>query len=217
MATKIDIYNRALQQIQGKPIQSLTENTRQRKVLDGFYDSDRQAVLVSHKWSFATEAIALASIAVPDSYTDTWSYAYNYPADILKILRVYQKGGLDCGHVIKLYTTDFNEQTRIILSNSDQALCDCVRDVTQTAYYPTSFTEAFVMKLASSIATPLTGNIDLQALFLQKYQLFVDEAKKSDSEDNKKRCPEPLDSYSSARMGSGIHFNNCCDRDMYPA
>lgn len=210
MATKIDIYNRALQEFQEDPIASLSDDVQSRKIIDGFYDSVRQEVLIERKWTFAFRASALAAVTLPDEYVDIWQAAYSYPVDGLQLDRVYVKGGQDCGHIVRLALDELLQQQKIILSNEEQALASYVSDVTNTALYTPLFVQAFVMKLAASIVVPLTNNIQAKALFLQLYDKILAKAEESDSEDSKPIKPDRLDSFASARVGFGID-PDCAD------
>lgn len=210
MPTKIEIYNRALQKIQGIPVESLTEDTEQRRVLDGVYDSVRREVLIDHLWTFAFRDTQLSAVDLPEVYDADWQFAYAYPADCLQLNRVYAKGGRDCGHWVRFVKDELEQESRIILTNeSDQALVSYVTDVSNTGLFTPLFTETLVNRLAAAIVTPLTGNVEAQGFFLQQYSLMLAKAEKSDSEDIKPVCPPPEDSFVLARMGSGI--NECPD------
>ena len=210
MATKIDIYNRALQEFQEAPITSLSDDVQSRKIIDGFYKSVRQEVLIERKWTFAFRATTLASVPLPDEYIDIWQSAYSYPVDCLQLDRVYVRGGQDCGHIVRLALDELLQQQKVILSNEEQALAEYVTDVTDAALFTPLFTQSFVMKLAASIVVPLTNNIQAKALFLQLYKEILAKAEESDSEDSKPIKPVRLDSFASARVGFGLD-PDCAD------
>ncbi len=211
MASKIEIYNRALQEFQELPITSLSDDNERRKTIDGFYDSVRQEVLIERKWTFAFQTVSLAPVELPDVYDEDWEFAYAYPFDSLQLGRIFEKGGRDCGHIVRLTTDQLSQQSRIILTNSDLALASYVLDITNTALFTPLFTQAFVLKLAASIVIPLTNQLPAKGVLLALYEGILAKADKSDARDSKDRVPKPLTVFAAARIGAGINPDACLD------
>lgn len=159
-------------------------------------------------WTFSFIDVALGAVDLPDAYTEIWEFAYAYPPDCLKLERVYVKGGLDCGHVLRLVTDQLNQQSRVILSQSSPALASYVLDVTNTDLFTPLFTQAFVLKLAAAIVVPLTNSLPAKGAFLELYRAALADAEEFDSKDSKPVSPKRLDTFNASRIGSGI-TNEC--------
>ena len=83
MATKLDIWKRALNKIGELPVTSLTESSVNQRLLSANYDDDLKAVLEMHSWKFARVLVQLAATTAPAFGYDV---AYQLPTDFVKIV-----------------------------------------------------------------------------------------------------------------------------------
>lgn len=83
MATKLEIYNRALAHLGERKIASLTENREPRRVLDDHWESNADYCLEAAMWNFAIRAVEVESSA---SVTPTFGYTYAFekPSDWIR-------------------------------------------------------------------------------------------------------------------------------------
>jgi len=80
--TKVDLYNRTLVHLGVNPnIESESEDTKKRIVLDASYNSARKHVLKQHDWSCAKEYFTLVEVGTPPA---SWAKQYKWPNDMLK-------------------------------------------------------------------------------------------------------------------------------------
>ena len=92
MASKVDIYNIALGNIAAKSfVQSLTENSVERKTCDSQFDNALETILEDHDWGFASDDDDLvllkeSSDDVPP--TKPWLYEYVYPSEAVAIREI---------------------------------------------------------------------------------------------------------------------------------
>jgi len=168
METETSIANKALMQIGAKRITSLAENSVEAEVCAEFYPFIRNKILSSSEWGFASKRASLVKLSTtPIGY----AYAYSYPADALKIRRLYQS---DTGEATitddpipyKIAWTSLG--VKEIWTDYDDAGVCYTAGVDNTGAYNTLFYDALVFALAAAIAYPLTRDANLSALMERK-------------------------------------------------
>lgn len=120
-----------------------------------------------------------------------WLYEYAYPQDCLRVRRVIPQS-LSTFPGVPLFsvpsgsgafwspngpgtkfkvTTDRdaqNNQRTVVVTNTENAICEYTQDITNTVVFDPTFTEALVNAMAGKLALSLTGD---KALASQKFQL----------------------------------------------
>lgn len=84
MASKLDIWNRALRKIRERRVSGVDEDTEPARMLRDCYEDSKKAVLEMHSWKFARKQANLAlNTADPlDGYVNS----FELPSDLLKIV-----------------------------------------------------------------------------------------------------------------------------------
>ena len=175
MASKIDICNLALSHIGSGEITSLEDGTQQSSVLGLHYNNCLEMALEIFPWNFCQriDVLALSTKTVPG-----WQFVYQYPANCLKVWKVYDAGG---------YKSDKTNEFRIISDGINKFVCCRLPEayaeysarVNDSSMYSASFVKALSYLLAAEIVNPLNGNAQKAAEMMQKYQLSVAEAQLS--------------------------------------
>ena len=169
----VDICNSALAAVGSKAIVSLSDNTERARILQTVYNSDRLSLLRMHPWNFAIKQATLPLLdgTIPFEY----AYAYELPADCLRILRVFGN------------TSPYEVLGRAVYSNDDQMRIYYVADITDTAQFDPVFIECLAMKIASDIAYSLTQNLTLTNALEEEYEKRFRQAKQYDAQEGSPR------------------------------
>lgn len=178
MASKVQIWNLALGHLGQAPVSSDSEQTVQALALSRVWDIARQNAFSVHPWSFATviaELTELASFTPPDN----WLYGYQYPSSARRVWKVYNAASFGAYQApvndppiyplpdIKKYLRTGSEfravydptlNTRVILTNVEDALAEYTHDISDTTIWDPTFVEYMGFYLASLVAMPLTGD-----------------------------------------------------------
>ncbi len=182
MASQVAIYNLALSNIAAKSrVNSLTEDTNERKVCSVHYDSARESVLEDHDWNFASFYDTLALIK---ESTDTdapplpWLYQYTYPSTCIYAREITRQ--LDSESVVP-FRVDLNDDKTGKVIHTDKQ--DAILRYTKRINNPTLFTpravEALGWKLSTLICISLTGNLKLKQSAEESYLRSIRDAKAS--------------------------------------
>lgn len=178
MASKVQIWNLALGHLGQAPVSSDSEQTVQALALSRIWDIARQDAFSAHPWSFA---IVVASLTELANFTppDNWLYGYQYPTLARRVWKVYNPEGMgaylapvnnppiyplpDLKKYLKtgdefrvLYDPTLN--TRAIVTNVEDALCEYTHDISDTTIYEPMFVQYLGYLLASMVAMSLTGD-----------------------------------------------------------
>jgi len=177
-SSKLDICNRALSLIGAANIATLTEGTREAKQCVIFYDACREDVLREHNWNFAQKRVVLGLLS--ETYTG-WTYAYQYPSDCLKVIRLYDEGGsISAASIDGLIeeikfevsaSSDLNR--RVILTDLENAELVYTANVRNESVFDPSFVSALVYKLASELVIPMKGKLNLRQAMIATYQQML--------------------------------------------
>lgn len=154
MATKLDIVNRALEELAAAPIAALSPDDSPNaatayRIFDPLFD----AMLAEHPWSFATSRRQLALVA-GDPPAVEWAYRFAQPADTLRFWRVLGQYGTERSTPYIL-RTDASSGLRQVYTNTNPCWADVTLRV-ETTRLPAIFEQALVSRLASRMAMPVT-------------------------------------------------------------
>jgi hypothetical protein len=176
MASVTQICNRALQEVGGQAITSLTENTRNSRALSRAYDSVRLAELENHPWNFAIKRAELAAdVPVPD-----WGRqnSFTLPNDFLRLEEDYPER-LDGAE-------DYQIESGKIVTNADAPLkIRYVADVVDPNQMTPLFREGFALALALAICEEITQSGSKLTSIQVKYENLIRKAKKSNAIQNR--------------------------------
>lgn len=173
MASQVQICNLALTNIAKPSISDINEASAEAIACRRYYEHVRDLMLESYPWRFARKTDVLAEVT--NAKANRWGYAYQRPADCLKIRRIVDESLTDYwpsdgdGLVVAGgYATDI--EGSIIYSNVSPAYVEYTYRVTDPTLFPPMFVEAFGWQLAVRLAMALTRDPKVRA---DAYQLAV--------------------------------------------
>lgn len=196
MASKVDIYNLALGNIASKSfLQSINEDSVERKTCDAQFDSALETVLEDHDWGFASDDDDLAQLKessddVPP--TEPWLFEYAYPSEAVVIREIVRDTDNEKEVAFAIGIND--EGTgKVILTDKQEAKARWTRRITNVTLLSPRAAEAVGWKLATMIAIPLTHNLKLKQSAEESYINAISSAKASNFNEGVNRtAPEPL-------------------------
>lgn len=190
MASQVDIFNLALSNIAAKSrVNSLTEDSNERKVCSVHYENAREIVLEDHDWNFASfyETLALlkeSSDTVPPPLP--WLYQYDYPSTCIKAREITRQ--LDSEAPVP-FKVDLNDSVtgKVIHTDKQEAILRYTKRITNPTLFTPRAVEALAWKLATLIAITLTGNLKLKQNAEEAYTRAIIDAKASNFNENVNR------------------------------
>ena len=189
---RVDLANLALSHVQQKPItlnsgeswESATSTNLAHQVVQEHFDPVRREALAAHGWGFATVRQALVQSS-HEPLEVRWIYAYVYPADCLRFIRLvdpltldvpgardarvspYTRLGVD-GYSLWYESSRYSkweqgavrnargDMERIILANMERAVGVYVTDIEDIDLWSPRFVTAMTYLLAARIAPSLS-------------------------------------------------------------
>lgn len=197
--TEVVIANMALALIgTGRPLTDVdgtiansTDNTAEKRQAALWYERSRNAVLEAFPWPFARgyATLVLNDDGEDDIWGNEWDYAYDYPADCLRIRRFvndlsaglagfdYPLAGRDnqnTGDSRYHYVVRLHDGDKVILTNvpEDDAQIEYTRLITDVELYTEQFALALAWLLGSRLASTLE-NADRAASAMQNYEYEI--------------------------------------------
>jgi len=170
MPSKVEIVNIALARLGESPIQSLDEGTVPANMAKVFYDPARRSALRDFPWNFALATRRLARLSEAPS---DFLFAFSLPADCLKSVRLRREGVSDFVNTQQLRYVVRGGQ---VLTNEEAVTLEYVADVQDTSLFDDKFIEAMTYKLASELAMPVKGSVELMANYANIYSAKMTQA-----------------------------------------
>jgi hypothetical protein len=198
MSTVIQVCNMALARINVMPgINSIDEQSKEAIACKLFYETMRDFVLKDYDWGFARCRVALALLDV--EAPTNWDYTYAYPSDCLEIRSVVIPGMPQPRSDQRIpYKLGNVADVRVIHTNAQDTEIEYTRRVTDPTLFDVMFVTALAWMLASEIAMPLTGKVQLAADAITGYQRTVARAAAANLNEAEEG-PEPLPAAIAAR------------------
>ena len=171
MASEVDICNMALGNIRGPLIESLEPKTLPAQSCKLRYPILRDRMLAGLAWNFNR---VIAPLELLGEEIFNWAYAYQYPTDCLKILRLIgsQEELSNTTPVslladpsllpanalrVKIPYEVFNSTDHVIAANHASLRVEYAKRVTDPSLFPPDFVMALSHLLASEIAVQIVG------------------------------------------------------------
>lgn len=164
-----DICNAALGLIGQNFITGLDDGTHTANQCNIFFLPARDACLRDHLWNFAQKRAALAQTTAPGSQ---WSYAYQLPADCLRVIALNAAAQREWA--VEGRTLVTNEPTVIILY---------IAKVDDVNLWDALFVDAFTILLASKLALAVAHDAGYSADLFKLYNLRLADAKAVDGQE----------------------------------
>ena len=196
--TKVDICNLALSHLGMNAITSLTEDNPSVRACNYFFDPSRDAVFSEFKWPFATVKEAL--VAVSDTVLELeWSYVYVYPTQAAAVWSVYNESTIKTKDEEEFEVAfQVANNRKVICSNNKTAYAEYTYKVPDTTIFSPSFVIAFSLRLASSMAHTLIGDVEVGKDLLLTYSTSISETKRQSYVERKKK-PNQTSAYVNSR------------------
>lgn len=208
MASIVEICNKALGDIRAGSINSLDEKSVQAQQCKLRYEGIVNRCLADGGWGFNT---VIDSLVLLDVEIFTYLYAYKYPNNCLKILRLISPAeeiSGDYDMVSRLLDSrilpiqrrqipykQFNvDGVKAIGTNLSEARAEFVIKVTDPNLFTPDFEQAVQYLLASELAIPVIGGEAGQSLRDQSLQLYVNYLNSAAANDMNDQFSEPAES-----------------------
>ena len=167
MPNETSFLNDALAQIGQPRITAIDDGSVSANHCQTLWPPLRQAMLRSHHWNFAEARIELAqNVTAP---TFEWAYAYDLPADLLKVKEV--NGGEPVPYSTDTWwpvSTGYKIEGRQLLSNDGIVKIVYVKDVENPDLWDALFYQAAAAWLASKLAMAIAKNAQMSQALLQQ-------------------------------------------------
>ena len=182
MGSKVDLANEALLLLGANTITSFTDNDSNAVLVNRFYDSERDALLRSHRWNCAVTTANLASL--DGTPIIDWEYKFTLPTDpyCLRVLDVRTVTG-----DIKL---DFAVQGRELLTEETAVDITYIQRLIDTMLYDSLLYQALVFRMAWKLSFPITRSSCVMQQMAQLYDAVVRDARAVDSQEG---TPETIE------------------------
>ncbi len=195
MASKVDIFNLALTDISAKAfVQSLTEDSNERKYCSANFDAALDIVLEDHDWNFASAYDDLAQLK--ESSDDVpppipWIYEYAYPSKAVVVREIVRDTDNEKDVPFAVALND--EGTgKVIHTDKQSAKARYTKRITNATLLSPRAAEAVGWKLATMIVIPLVGDLKLKQSAEQSYLNAITQAKASNfNEGVNRKAPDP--------------------------
>ena len=190
MSSVIDICNLALSHLgDTATVASIDppEGSAQAEHCARFYPVARDALLEIFHWGFATRR---ATLALLDTPTFDWQFAYAKPADALKLLAVLPAGASSDDEGVEYDVESDSSGASLILTDAENVSLRYVAFVTDPTKFPPLFVMALSWQLASMLAGPIlkgeTGAAEAKRC-AGLAQAYLSQAAQSDANQRKVR------------------------------
>jgi hypothetical protein len=134
-----------------KLIGSTSEASAEARLCDRLLTQSRDWLLRRCVWPWATTVTTLP--LVEENPTDEWGYAYRYPSDCLRLLRLLGAGRVPAVAIPWKLSQD--GAGRLVYCDVADAQAEYLQRVTNLAQWPDDATDALAWRLAFEIAPPL--------------------------------------------------------------
>ncbi len=179
MTSTTDIINRALGRLGESRVTSIDEASPAGRACKLHYEPTRDALLRSHPWNFATKRVTLSQVLPVPLFN--WAYAYQMPADSLRLTEVNGSDIDMLGNYWKI------EGDKLLTDDSTMEIVYVYRCEDPGLWDPL-FCEMMVIKLAIRLAETLRGGTGLDEKLSAEFErMAAPLARRTDSNENRQR------------------------------
>lgn len=174
-----DACNSALQQVGAASILNILDNSKEARVCNVAFDSNRRDELRKHFWNFAIKREVLAADVVAPAFG--YAYAFTLPSDCLRI-RLPNDSSLDWKREgNKILTNTLSSPYGGATSTSASLSLQYVYDVTDVTQWDASFYNVFCISLALDICEALTNSNPKRQALQMMYRDAVSDARRTNA------------------------------------
>lgn len=181
MATsEVQIVNVALTILGEDPIASLTDATTAARVANRIFAPQRDALLRSHPWNFATKRATLAQLAEAPAFG--FAYQYALPNDYIFVQSLNDNDqSEDVGDRYKVEMSAAGQ--RVLVTDEGTAQIRYTARVTDPTQFDALFDVALAQKLAAELADTLTNSTTKADFHEKKFSNRLGEARVMDGQE----------------------------------
>jgi hypothetical protein len=159
------------------------------KACNLFYETARDKVFRDFLWPFATRVDALS--LVQEEPSTEWRYAYRYPSDCKRIVRIVSGVRPETRSTRANYRVLADGTGRLIYTDKEEAELEYVMQLTDVTKWPEDFVMMVSLLLAFLIAPRVTGG-DQFKLGARAYQAYaMAKAETTENAANEEQPDEP--------------------------
>lgn len=160
MLTDLEIVNNALGRLGVERISSLTDDSKRAKLANDFLNISRRATLEFTPWDFALKRATLTATGVP---AFEYSYSFDAPADLVKIVSEFNKN-------------EYHVEGGKILADTNTLNIKYIYEIDEDVKRTPTFDKAWYLVLASEMAYSLTQNTKLATDLLSEAEFVAGRA-----------------------------------------
>lgn len=206
MYSQTDICNMALDNFGGGRIVDITDDSEQARLFRSIYPNARQALLAKGCWNFAVGYEVLSKIYDPTVYHPVFPNIYVYPANTIKVVRVFSCGvDFSDRYIYPDFEVFSRGNYRYIGTCIDEAKAQVIYDITSTNLYSPEFVTCFSFLLSARVAEALTRNGQIVQEMEAKYQATLQDAMLTNARENEKKTQYP-DRFLRFRNSVGVGY-----------
>ena len=167
MASTVEMCNSALNMLGASNIISLTEDSKNARLLNQRYVSVRDAVFRSHNWNCLIKRVQLAA----DTDTPAFEYTYQYtlPSDCIRVIRTKYSNEVN---------SDIHKiEGRKLLTDESEIYIMYLARITDVNEYDSLLQEAIAARLAAELAYAITQSSSVTQLMQKTYEDKIREAR----------------------------------------
>jgi len=159
MASKVEIINKSLTFLGSAPITNINDESNNARIMNRLYDTSLRSILSECLWNFAIKRKLLAvSTDTLDWYDPGVTIVYGRPSDCVRIFGVNNDNAI------------WREEGDYIVSDTVDLGIKYVQYIDDTSKFTSSFTEAFIDRLAYDASFSILNNSKITASLLEKYE-----------------------------------------------
>lgn len=189
MATKLSIWNRALQIMGSEKLVDAETNNKRSRALETAYEPCRDALLEEFPWGFAKKFLTLTYDATY-SPQHTYSYQYVLPSDYISIVRIATT--MPYEEIATVAAPDSSPSLTSIGTNDSGPLeVAYISRIENEAVFSPLFSELLAHRLAMACVEEITQSNTKKADVAEALRIMERKAKLASS---KRRTPETMQS-----------------------
>lgn len=198
---KVQICNMALSHVGAGRIEALTENSAEAVECNTWYDHARLETLEAYDWNFARKRLVLSAHS-EDPPDGVWGFRYQYPTDCVRarymenptvvhqsIVRGVPTQLVEPDAIPFVVEMDDDGITKSILTDLDDATLVYTFDQKDTNAFSRAFITTLAYVVASYVAFPLTGKLNIKKEMNFLARLTLQNAAANNHNENVPRAP----------------------------
>ena len=166
------ICNLALAKIGDIAILSLDDPTPEARFSKLFYEPTTQELLRLNNWNWATSHAKLSPISPAPLYD--WTYAFGLPVDFGRML-------IFNSFAPTMPVTQYQIVGNQLYTDESTAVISYIQKIVDENLFDALFVEALVLRLASKLARPLAGSLDIERNLNGQFEKALAEARRIDA------------------------------------